>query len=185
VVQPGDYLELLGGGGVHLIVDVPTKDKLMLNIAAGFDEASFRATANYRILRQPRVLLGEKPLEVPGDTVIDLGPPARTDPATGEPLSFLSASPTRSVNVPERLVAGAIGPKKLFLEVVFAPNGAVLSQHTGKVILWLRDGTARAPDLGSPNLLVIPVSTGFVAPYEVAPGSNPYLYTESGRGAGI
>jgi prepilin-type N-terminal cleavage/methylation domain-containing protein len=183
LVQPGDSVELLGGGGVHLIADV-TRDTLILNDTT-VNDPQFQVTTNYRILRQPRVLLGEKVLEVPGDTVIDLGPPAQTDPAGGEPLSFQSASPTRSARVPERLVGGGPAPKKLILEVVFSPNGAVLSQHAGKVVLWLRDATATPPDLGAPSLLGIPVSTGFIAAYDVAPGANPYLYAESGRGSGL
>jgi prepilin-type N-terminal cleavage/methylation domain-containing protein len=183
LVQPGDYLELRGGGAVHRIAAV-TADTLVLNDATA-NYPGFRPTTNYRILRQPRPLLGEKVLNVPGDTVIDLGPPSAVDRATGNPLSFVSRNPTRSVKVPERLVGGGRSSQKLVLEVVFSSGGAVLTQNTGKVILWLRDGTATPPDLGDPNLLAIPVSTGFVGAYEVAPGSNPYQNAESGRASGL
>jgi hypothetical protein len=183
LVQPGDYLELRGGGGVSRI-DAVERDRLMLSDATP-DPVEFAPTAYYRILRKPRPLPGEKVLEVPGDTVIDLGPPSALDPVTRQPLSFSSAAPTRSVKVPERLVGGGRSPRKLILEVVFSPAGAVVGPQSGKVILWLRDATAAPPDLGSPSLLALPVATGFVGAYDVAPGANPYRFAESGRGAGL
>jgi prepilin-type N-terminal cleavage/methylation domain-containing protein len=185
LVQPGDYLELFGGGSVHLIANV-TGTTLTLNDTTVNYPAPFQPTTNYRILRQPRPLLGEKALDVPGDTVIDLGKPARSD-ANGNPLSFQPAPAppdSRSLNVPERLV-GLAPQQKLVLEVVFSPSGAVLTQNTGKVILWLRDSTATPPDLGSPSLIGIPVRTGFIGAYDVAPGNNPYQYTENGRASGL
>jgi type II secretory pathway pseudopilin PulG len=183
LVQPGDYLELRGGGNVYVIAGVE-RDRLYLSDST-INDAEFVPTTQYRIIRQPRPLLGEKTLEVPGDTVIDLGPPSATDLASGQPLSFLSPTPTRSVKVPERLIGGGTTPRQLVLEVVFSPSGAVLGSQSGKVILWLRDATAIPPDLGSPSLLAIPISTGFIAAHDVAPGANPYRYTESGRGSGL
>lgn len=180
-VQPGDYLELRGGGDVQAIVGV-AREKLYLRDTRSSDP-EFVPTTSYRILRKPRPLLGEKVLDVPGDTVIDLGRPSRSDPVTRQPLSFLSLTPTRSVQVPERLVGGAT--KKLLVEVVFSPSGALLGQQTGKVILWLRDGGAVPPDLGGPVLLAIPVSTGLIGAYDVAPGNNPYRFTENGRASGL
>jgi prepilin-type N-terminal cleavage/methylation domain-containing protein len=183
LVQPGDYLELHGGGNVHRIAAV-TRDQLFLSDDK-LDLPRFKPTTNYRILRQPRPLLGEKVLDLPSDMVIDLGPPASVDKATGNPLSFQTANPTRSVNVPERLAGGGKSPPKLVLEVVFSPNGAVLSGKSGKVILWLRDGSATASAPAPPVLVAIPVGTGFIAACDVAPGADPYLYTENGRDSGL
>jgi hypothetical protein len=180
LVQPGDSLELRGGGEVHLIANV-TKDTLILNDTS-VDYPGFPPTTNYRILRQPRPLLGESVLNLPNDMAIDLGKPARLDDF-GNPRSFRpSQSPPRSRNVRERLV-GAAPRQKLLLEVVFSPNGSVLSDDTGKVLLWLRDAAAPA-DLGIPSLLAISLRSGFVAAYDVAPGADPYLYTESDRFSG-
>jgi type II secretory pathway pseudopilin PulG len=183
LVQPGDYLELRGGGNVHRIASV-TRDQLFLSDAT-LDDPEFTPTTNYRIYRQPRPLLGEKVLDLPGDMVIDLGLPASIDRATGNPLSFQTDRPTRSVNVPERLTGGGTSPPKLVLEVVFSRRGAVLSQRKGKVILWLRDATATAISPRTDVLVTIPVGTGFIAACDVAPGPNPYLYTENGRDSGL
>ena len=182
LVQPGDYLELRGGGEVYVIAAV---DRMRLTLAdTTVSPPNFAETANYRILRKPRPILGEKVLEMAGDFAIDLGVPSSVDANTGQPLSFATAAPTRSVKVPERLL-GSGASRKLFLEVVFSPTGALVGPQSGKVILWLRDSTAVAPDLGSPSLLAIPVGTGSVSAYDVAPGANPYRFAESGRGAGL
>jgi prepilin-type N-terminal cleavage/methylation domain-containing protein len=182
LVQPGDSLELQGGGDVHLIADVTT-DTLILNDRS-VNYPGFLPTTNYRILRQPRPLLGEKVLDLPGDTAIDLGRPARLD-ALGNPRTFRPLqNPSRSLNIRERLV-GVPPRQKLLLEVVFSPTGAVVSEDTGKVVLWLRDAAATLPDLGAPSLLAISLRTGFVAAYDVAPGANPYQYTENGRASGL
>jgi prepilin-type N-terminal cleavage/methylation domain-containing protein len=183
LVQPGDYLEIRGGGGVHRVAGV-TADQLLLTDPT-VNEPRFTPTPSWRILRQPQPLPGEMALDLPGETVIDLGPPTAVDPATKAPLSFRSPAPTRCVNVPERLVGGGKSPPRLVLEIIFSPGGAVLSQHPGKVILWLRDADAVPPDLGSASLIAIPVSTGFIGAYDVAPGGNPYRHTESGRGSGL
>jgi prepilin-type N-terminal cleavage/methylation domain-containing protein len=183
LVQPGDYLELRGGGPVYAIAAVEQTRLLLGDTTVNPPE--FAPTASYRVLRKPRPLPGEKVLELSGDVAIDLGPPSETDRVTGQPLSFRPPAPTRSVRVPERHVGGGIAPRKLILEVVFSPTGAVVGPQSGKVILWLRDATAAPPDFGSPSLLVIPVSTGFIGAYDVAPGANPYRFAESGRAAGL
>jgi prepilin-type N-terminal cleavage/methylation domain-containing protein len=183
LVQPGDYLELRGGGSVHRIAGV-TANQLSLSDTTVTDR-QFEPTTNYRIIRQPRPLEGEKILEIPGGTVIDLGPPSLTDVTTGQPLSFLSSSPTRSVKVPERIVGGGSSPRRLVLEILFAPGGAMLSPHPGKMILWLRDPAARPGEPKAESLIAVPASTGFVGVYEVAPGASPYQNTEDGRASGI
>jgi prepilin-type N-terminal cleavage/methylation domain-containing protein len=182
LVQPGDSLELRGGGEVHLIADV-MKDTLILNDSS-VDYPGAPPTTNYRILRRPRPLLGESVLNLPNDMAIDLGKPAVFD-AFGNPRTFRPPqSPTRSLNVRERLV-GAAPRQKLLLEVVFSPNGSVLSDDTGKVLLWLRNTAAIPTDSGIPSLIAISLRGGFIAAYDVAPGADPYLYTETDRPSGL
>jgi prepilin-type N-terminal cleavage/methylation domain-containing protein len=185
LVQPGDYLELRGGGSVHRIAAVATDRQhrtLRLTDSTVNDSAP---TTNYRIIRQPRLLGGEKTLTIPGGTVVDLGPPSLLDPGTGQPLSFLSSNPTRSVKVPERITGGGPAPRQLVLEILFAPSGAVLSPYPGKMILWLRDPAAQPNEAKAQSLIAVPVSTGFVGVYEVAPGPSPYKDTEDGRASGL
>jgi type II secretory pathway pseudopilin PulG len=184
LVQPGDYLELRGGGSVHRIAGVaPDRGYRTLQLAD--TTVNSEPTTNYRIIRQPRLLGGEKTLTIPGGTVLDMGPPSVLDPGTGQPLSFLSPNPTRSVKVPERITGGGPSPRQLVLEILFAPSGAVLSPHPGKMILWLRDPAAQPNESKAQCLVAVPVSTGFVGVYEVAPGPSPYKDTEDGRASGL
>ena len=69
-VQAGDYLEINGGGFVHMIAPGGvTTNKLVL-----LDQVTVaNATPNFRIIRQPRPVPGERePLELSGGIIIDL-----------------------------------------------------------------------------------------------------------------
>src|SRR5262249_58255037 len=67
-VQSGDYIEFKGGGLVHLITTVGPS---ALQIATR-PPYQIQATEDYRIIRRPRVLIGETPMQLPQDIVIDL-----------------------------------------------------------------------------------------------------------------
>jgi hypothetical protein len=55
----------------------------------------------------------------------------------------------------------------------------------GKVLLWLKDTSAEGGDNGHPLILAVQVRTGFIAAHPVAPGPNPYAYTEDARSSGL
>jgi prepilin-type N-terminal cleavage/methylation domain-containing protein len=166
IVQAGDYLQLNGGGPVYLIQTVKSTQVVLVNtqitIAA--------PTPNYKIIRQPRRLLGEDILSLPQDIIVDFS----TNPATGNPYSL---------NVPQRQLAGIANA----YEILFAPSGAVLGQGTpsGKVILWVRNNTKPQSDPGAVTLVSIQIRTGFIAAHPISLGSDPYLFTEDGRSSGM
>lgn len=130
----------------------------------------------YKIIRQPRVLGGEAPLQLPADTVIDFTPitPA-VPPSTpaGPPLS----------TVPGYMAS----PGVFYDEILFSPSGEVIGQGTGNhtVVLWVRDVTLDSPFEGTPVLVTVYVRTGLVAAHPVAPGSDPYRFTRDGGSSGI
>jgi hypothetical protein len=88
----------------------------------------------------------------------------------------------RSKNVPKRTLTGP--PAVVYWEIVFAPNGEVLSQESGngKVLFWVKD--INAPNDG-PRILSVQTRTGYIGAFDVAPGTNAYAYTEEGRSSGL
>jgi len=177
LVQPGDYLEINFSGNPHLITGVPTaanaNGSFTLTIASPIPffgslspgAAPMKPYPNtYRILRQPRLLVGEELKSLGAELAIDL-------------------NAGKSLNVPMRTVAGT---PTTFSEIVFSPSGSVMGQGTaaGKIVLWVSDqsvGTTPAP----PALVAINSRNGFIGAYEVAPGADPYLFTEDGRNGGF
>jgi prepilin-type N-terminal cleavage/methylation domain-containing protein len=180
-VQPGDYLEAFGGGGVFKIqgtittrpTGAPGNGWLKINNPTG-QVIGPASTANlgytYRIIRQPRLLISEDPITLPKNMVIDLNPIGTYNP-----------------NLPIRQTTTT-----KFLEVLFAPSGSVIGQGTGsdKIILWVHDlsqPTLDAPNryAGSPILISVQVRTGFIAVQPVGPQGNEILYTRDPRSSGL
>jgi hypothetical protein len=169
-VQPGDYLEVFGGGLVHQIIGVVGQTRLKLNFRTVVTNSP---TSNYRIIRQPRRLAGEQPLQMPEKVVIDRSPyPTPT-------------SPTLSQNLPVRTV---FGTSTSFIEILFAPSGSVVGQGTGsdRIVLWVRDTSQTDPRLGEPRLITVYVRTGFIAAHPIdISGPDFYTFTRDGRSSGL
>jgi len=197
VVQPGDYLELFGGGVLHRIVRVPSPStdpptafppnppsenaSLILEKGTTPIPPTMPPTSsaiNYRIIPAPRTIPGEQTLTLPTNVVISFEKPLSTNPAF-----------TLSQNVPAR---------NGFAEILFAPTGAVVGQGTGtgQIILWVRDiskpmPVSPAPDLlvGKGTLIIVQPRTGFIAAHPVAPPvggiNDPYAFTRDGRSSGL
>jgi prepilin-type N-terminal cleavage/methylation domain-containing protein len=163
-VQPGDYLEVYGGGPVTQITAVtgPNSTGLYSLAHTGTTPSSGSPTSNYRIIRQPRRIQGEAPLLMPQDIGIDL---------------------SRSLNLPVRMVGTTP-----FREVLFAPGGGVIGRGTtdSKIIFWVRDMTLDSPTAGGPTLIVVHTRTGLIAahPVDIA-GSDPYSFTRDPRSSGL
>ncbi len=160
-VQPGDYLEVNGGGLLHRIASVPAATQLVLDIAP--DQVSYisRRTQAYRIIRRARVLPGEPAVSLVDGIGIDL-------------------YPGTSVNVPADLGGN--------LDILFSPAGNVISAGAGKatVILWVRDLALPDKFLGQPTLVCVYTRTGFIAVHPPAPPpDDPYTFTRDGRGSGM
>jgi hypothetical protein len=143
-------------------------------------------TQEYRIIRQPRVLTGETPLQLPAGICIDPGRKYNSDP-------FLLTQQ----------------------DILFSPQGGVLnSGGRDAIILWVRDYTkdvsypvadAALPSLnwpppGQPGdqfLILIQTHTGFIAqhPVNVSPGNVtpqngadpylPYRFAMDARSSGL
>ncbi len=170
-VQPGDYIEFFGGGLVHEIsfVESPTSLRVHRNSSRP-PFTPLAGTSNYRIIRQPRPVAGEAPLQLPQNIVVD-------------------TRPGRSRDLPQR---------NNLMEILFAPGGGVVGQGTttgGNIILWVRDVTKEdnvlppVPPEGSPLLVSIHTRTGLVAVHPVNTAATTpndyYLFTTDGRSSGL
>lgn len=183
-VQRGDYVEVSGGGPVRQVRDVwpsqnsflnpispplpppapaPQWDGDVLEVNNPFPQSVTVETRNYRILRAPRLLASEPPVKLPKDVAIDLNKNLlyALTPFAG-PLSIDSATGN--------------------IDILFAPNGAVVSRgvSSDRINLWIRDASQDEidPKTGNPTtfeqtLVVTYVRTGFIAAFPVNPGWNP------------
>jgi prepilin-type N-terminal cleavage/methylation domain-containing protein len=161
-VQPGDYLEIKGGGLMHRIIGVVNLGGAVGNTLQLFSAPAplANATNQYRIIRGPRVLQGESPLQLPQDIAIDLGK------CQGLPVD---------ANAPHR-------------DILFAPSGSVVepAAASDKIILWVRDASRDAGDPGEQLLITVYVRTGLIAAHPVDTGSNdPYSFTRDGKSSGL
>jgi prepilin-type N-terminal cleavage/methylation domain-containing protein len=168
-VQAGDYLELRDGG-VYLIGSVSASvPSTTLQLATTFGQSLTitTPTSNYRILRQPRILIGETPLQMPNNFVVDFNAVPGTNP------------PVPGTNV-------ANGPSGA-PEILFSPTGSIVGTNAGNSKLWLyiHDVTQNPPDITKAGIVSVQSRTGFIGAYSVAPGSDPFYFAESGRESGL
>ncbi len=174
LVQPGDYLEVLGGGLVHRITTVtrnPPDPALplvssVLTLASQLPYQIATPTRNYRIIRGPRVT-SEDLLQLPDGVAINL----LTNGTYGNPL-------------PENIA----DPDKGKVDILFSPSGAVITPGvtTDSINLWVHDTsdpTATPPFIGEPTIVAVFVRSGLVAahPAVFPPAADPYQFVKDGR----
>ncbi len=127
-------------------------------------------TTNYRILRQPRVLIGEEPVTLPTNYAANFNP----IPGSG---SLLPGS---------NVLPGASG----YPEILFSPTGAVVGSNAGTPIICISvwDTTL---DLTDPNvsqrvgIVGVQSRSGFIGAYSVSLSGNPFLFVQTARESGL
>jgi hypothetical protein len=166
LVQPGDFLEVRDGG-VYSIASVASATQLQLGPALSATPTAYETslsittpTMNYRILRQPRILIGEPPLQLPNNLAVDMTQP-----------QFNSINATTSQNI----------------DILFSPSGAVVGANAGmgKIFLFIHDATQIPLDTTKAAIVAVQCNTGFIGAYSVAPGPDPLYYAEEGRSSGL
>ncbi len=168
MVQPGDYLELNGGGLLHRITGVSSGSITLASTVSG------PATTNYRIIRQPQPLAGQPSLQLPADVAIDV-----TSGTSG--LLTLSTITTTPPTLP-------VNPAGTGYDILFSPSGAVITRGTvgDRIILWVRDTNQTDPKQGGTILLSINVRTGLIAsvPVDTTSG-DPYSLARDPQASGM
>jgi prepilin-type N-terminal cleavage/methylation domain-containing protein len=172
-VQVGDYLEINGGGSLHQIRFITSATRLTI---ADPITVTTPGTTTWRIIRGPRPVQGEEPVELTGDIIIDLG----TDPN--------NAAFQLSPNVPIRTVTAGT-TTTVYREIMFAPSGSVVGQGTtsnDKIILWVRDSGRKTIYEGEPMLIAVQVRTGLIGGYAVDVSSgDPFSNTRDPHASGL
>lgn len=176
-VQPGDFFECNSGkigqiatnGGNSLTVNLWEPDAP----ATATNGWNFTGMADWRIVRQPRTMVGADLLGLNNGVAINLN----TNNTYSSP-----PPPNNGGNI----------------DIVFAPTGNVITPGlTGRDIrLWLVDTTqpgfsaSSTTFQGEQFIVTIAIRTGLISvqPVNVAPGgpgyANPYSFTQDGRSSG-
>jgi prepilin-type N-terminal cleavage/methylation domain-containing protein len=166
LVQPGDYLEI-NGGGVFLINGVTSPTTLTLNTTSGYASSLniTTPTTNFRILRQPRILIGEEPLTLPNNYAANFG----NIPGTTSPGCNVLPGPSGNY------------------EILFSPTGAVIGTNAGTPILWISvwDTTMETLDPNRVGIVGIQARSGFIGAYGVSLSGNPFLFVQTARESGL
>jgi prepilin-type N-terminal cleavage/methylation domain-containing protein len=181
-VQPEDYLELAGSGLMHRIVQIGVPDTFFTNTTlptmTGTKNYNYvfinpplpfalpvTGTTNFRVLRAPRVV-GDETLKLPENTFVDLD------------TNAIFKNPTPPLN-PFGIAAASA--ESGFVDILFAPNGAVISKgvSTNNIHLWVRSAAQDQPAnvfRGDPTIVSVFAKSGFVGAYSPDPvtAGNPY-----------
>jgi prepilin-type N-terminal cleavage/methylation domain-containing protein len=166
MVLPGDFLDLTASndayctstpGAMHYIAQVNPATSTVWLLTAPQINVPLSPGPNYRILRSPRPLIGEKALALPTDVVVYL--------------------PNNSY-VP----VDSDG----YYDILFDPSGKLIraAGNQGKVVLWVGDPTANAT-AGGDTLVAVYSRTGVITSQPVAPGADPYAFIENGATSGM
>ncbi len=159
-IQPGDILELNGGGQTYEVIDARrvgfpesavrpnpmppstpqlTPGGLVVRPLSGDVSAPMNSLANYRILRRPRAIQ-EKPIPLPRDVVVNISP-VNTMPACAPGTPAYSTGPQALINglsygfpAPTLLPGGQVA-----YDIVFAPDGRVLDVVADPIYFWVTD----------------------------------------------
>jgi prepilin-type N-terminal cleavage/methylation domain-containing protein len=169
-VQPGDYLEIRGGGLIRRIIPPMAPKQIILEAPTPGMPTFHRVapTKNYRIIRAPRVA-GDDPVQLPGSVAIDLTPDTMVPPRKKPEYHPI------------------LTPQAPYFDILFAPSGAVIGPAAAydKIILWVRDISLTGITEGEPTLICIYTRSGAIAAHPVdIQGGNYYTFTEDGRSSG-
>jgi prepilin-type N-terminal cleavage/methylation domain-containing protein len=180
LVQQGDYLEINGGGMPHLILNAG-RSNLTLQISP--DTACYigsTPTSNWRIIRAPRALIGEVPIHLKSNIIIDITQQQPYNPAMP---SSQNIRVTTVTNPPH-------------FDILFSPGGAVIATGNtvlnpaqpgdSNVYLYVRDLTESSNLSGYPAIVTVFSRSGFVkvSPVDQPPDPDPFSFAKDARGSG-
>ena len=140
-----------------------------------------QSSNNFRVIRQPRPLVGEPMLQMHKDVYIDLTR-SHPCPPSGLFAQFFPPPP----NGPQATAAWSpnIDPSTglPYLDILFNSNGSVANAPYGQIMLWVQHGERPLDNL----LLTIFTRTGKIAPYTIYDGGgDPYSIARSGQTPGL
>jgi type II secretory pathway pseudopilin PulG len=178
LVQNGDYLEICGSGLPHQITGAGMAGGLNLGSPIPFTIPP-PGTPQYRVMRQPQPMMGERPIKLPDKVAVDMQQ-CSTDGKTAGGIQ-----PSGN---------DANGP---YYDILFSPGGGLTGRWLGtdKVILYVRDTSYSDVTQGKPTLIAIYVRTGLIAAHPVDTSNTPdpnnggqpnrYFFCNNGQSSGL
>ena len=172
-VAAGDTLSLPDYGVLVRIRSMPVPGTGILDVDSTYlpqlGSATQATTTNFGFIRKARPMLGEPILQLTGDNAIDYN---------------LCMSQV------------VVNPLENTVDVLFAPNGEVISTTMGKTILWVRNTSFPSPifgdrtsfeNAGQMTLVVIYTKTGAIAtqPVTLPPSTDPFAAAKDGFNTGL
>jgi prepilin-type N-terminal cleavage/methylation domain-containing protein len=213
LVQPNDYLEVLGTGTMHQIIDVfpgplyPVAPQiwnknpppipgqhLKLATPIPYQIGQFdptpppngsglpaNGTANFRIVRAPRVI-SEEMLPLPEGVVVDINVNRNLNPVTNQPYMAALYQNT----LPMSPVFGPVPPNPpgtvvgAYIDVIFGPSGSVMTTGLSQATMnfWVRQpdpNNAANIFAGTPSIIAVFGTTGLTGAFPPAPIVNPAI----------
>jgi type II secretory pathway pseudopilin PulG len=175
LVQPGDWLVIYGdatqaNNGTYEIGAIPNPpsppDVQLQQPPTGLPARVIPLPLNtdlFKVIRQPRAIAGEQPVDLPYNVVVDVAAMNSIGPAN---------------QLPSR---GAV------YEVLFDVSGSVLNTRSSRpLVMVIRDETqSGALEANTTRLLTVNPRTGSVAAHPVGPGGTPLQYATDGRSSGL
>ncbi len=144
------------------------------------------ATTNYRIIRQPRILLGEEPLTLPNNyaVAVDL---SNNNPAIPPTMTFTNIFNVLDFAVPPNTTCNVTSGPSGFPEILFSPTGAVIGANAGKATLWISvwDTTMQPLDANFVGIVGIQSRSGFIGAYGVSFSGDPLYFVRTARESGL
>lgn len=147
------------------------------------------AANNFRVIRQPRPLVGEPTLQLNKDIYIDLGRSHPCPTYVGNPPALgglgLKAFPQNFQALADWTPYLDPFTNRPYVDILFSPTGSVANAPFGQVMIWLQ----HAEQPNDALLLSIFTRTGKVAPYailDIDPNLyDPYGFARSGATPGL
>jgi hypothetical protein len=175
-VQSGDYLEICGSGLPHQIQNAGLAGGLNLGSPIPFTIPA-PGTPQYRIMRQPQPMKGERPIKLPDKVAVD--------------MSQSSTNGTSATGLTPNTAGGTD------YDILFSPGGGLTGRWLGtdKIILYVRDTSYSDVTQGKPTLIAIYVRTGLIAAHPVDTSNTPdpnnggqpnrYFFCNNGQSSGL
>lgn len=194
LVQAGDYIEFNRCGHVYPILSlqlspagsqaVPPTLSVNLGVGGTAVTGPTLSYLPYRIIRQPRCVLAEPDLVLPGNSAgqaIDADVSTLIDVTSYNPTSHKVSG---SLNLPPaRTVNG-----RTCHEILFGPSGAVVgpAASSDMICLWLCNESGSVP----PVLVCIRTRTGLIGVFPVnenpsVGNGDPYYFARDARASGM
>lgn len=201
-VLPGDYIEFLGNGQLFQIGGV-SGNQLLLSRPLAVPLAAPSFPTNYRIIRRPRPVPGERPLEMPRGVVVDLTGRFNDSVPPGDGSGQLSGNDRDLGNVIWMRGISTRFNLANTVDIMFGPSGQVIGDAAANDIIYfwlhpsaepngwmLRNPGASLGDAGNQSLVVVYSRSGTTTSYPVNQGTpgnaaDPYGFAKAARAQNV